>query len=156
VSYDDKIQHWQYMVNHFRAEAERCTPTPEGDALRGIYLSSAESAQNQLDRVKKEAMTGSHTPGPWTYLGYSKSLGWVVELPGSAGINTRRIRCEGWSDAEAVANSHLVAAAPDLLEAIVMFLRNEDSTRNEYRPLYTWEDIEGKMRVAVEKARGEL
>ena len=90
-----------------------------------------------------------HTPGPWKT--------WKSELP----IDRSRITCVyqeesrtiivdiphiPWPREEADANAHLIAAAPDLLEACEN-LENDDSAI----PKYAWDMIQ----AAIAKAHGE-
>lgn len=59
--------------------------------------------------------TVKHTPGPWTD---NKDI--RVRGHGSIGLGLCFVNCEpdSPSDIEARANAHLIAAAPDLLEAL--------------------------------------
>jgi hypothetical protein len=94
----------------------------------------------------------SHTPGPWVYDGFSPHEGWVVELPGF-GSGGRNIKCEGWSAEEAEANARLVAAAPDLLEAL---RRIEMLDRRVYAGVevegWNWDEAIFAARDAILKA----
>jgi hypothetical protein len=59
-----------------------------------------------------------HTPGPWKYNGYSIEgdfHGWRVYLPS---VFSRSITVEGASAEEADANARLIAAAPDMINAL--------------------------------------
>lgn len=63
-----------------------------------------------------------HTPGPWVLDGEA----WVVTV-----ATKRYITCEGRNAEEAEANARLIAAAPEMLEALqeayrVLSLRNLD------------------------------
>jgi hypothetical protein len=94
-----------------------------------------------------------HIPGPWA-LGRRKES-WI-------GINAPRwtcfarvvVRCEGYPDTQAdlqgEANARLIAAAPDLLEALegIMF-QNSDISEQEMVVRYV------KARAAIAKARGD-
>ena len=113
-----------------------------------------EELQSEIDRLKACAKrTATHTPGPWEA---RKGAGWYVARPRYGGA-TLAVGMEAvtlvtspsetqWNDdAESEANARLIAAAPDLLEAL--------------ENLIEWEwKISGLIknaRAAIAKARGE-
>lgn len=57
-------------------------------------------------------MSAQHTPGPW------KTNGDPYVSTGDGKHSIAFTDCRGISDAEAKANARLIAAAPDLLEAL--------------------------------------
>lgn len=68
-------------------------------------------------------MSGRHTPGPWTVTQYSNYAGWAVGHPSRGCIAERWYKDEKhvsaiYDDGEMEANARLIAAAPDLLEAL--------------------------------------
>lgn len=74
-------------------------------------------------------MSTQHTPGPWVM--FANSLGVGVTAKGSADV----ARCNGFYEPnrkrdEEIANARLIAAAPDLLEALqyVMSAHGEQLT----------------------------
>ena len=106
-------------------------------------------------------METKHTPGPWHvgHLGSESSCQCrsVVDEGYAGGICTvhvdnGKLVGEGGNDApsrdEAVANMHLIAAAPDLLEALRQMLVNSESDGKEYR------DCHKKALSAISKAEG--
>jgi len=97
-----------------------------------------------------------HTPGPWTlfqdqsvrhYAGIEAgklsivSIGYPDELNpiDDSGVHGR-------TDEEALANAYLIAAAPDLLEALEN-LENDDNSI----PYHAWDMVQS----AIAKAKGE-
>ncbi len=95
----------------------------------------------------------TYTPGPWTWREPNgRGNGFLIErvdycprLPGAwLGSKT--------SNPEQLANARLIAAAPELLEALeeLMAMRNKCFIPNEN----DWWDE--KARAAIAKARGEL
>ena len=62
----------------------------------------------------------AHTPGPWKASQGLPSIGWHVGMPGRWRLIVvgRDERDEGMSDEELRANARLIAAAPELLEAL--------------------------------------
>jgi hypothetical protein len=63
-------------------------------------------------------MSGGHTPGPWDILG-SVSLMNLDVVYGSGRIAMMECENDEISDGELFANAALIAAAPDLLAALV-------------------------------------
>ena len=67
-----------------------------------------------------------HTPGPWTVT--ADGAGWYIECAPERGHSVAYIMAEigeedpDTSDDEKEANARLIAAAPDLLEALQMLL----------------------------------
>lgn len=102
-----------------------------------------------------------HTPGPWQVVAdplHYDTLTTVIA--GDKGINLREppyelyVQVGGWADVERLgANTRLIAAAPDLLEAAEAVVARWDT------PL--WKDTEhtgvsiAKLRAAVAKAKGD-
>jgi hypothetical protein len=100
-----------------------------------------------------------HTPGPWAA---KKGVGWyVVRIAHSQDDNfaiavgsnkTSLVDAPTGDDAEAEANARLIAAAPDLLEALEMLSWLEQFCDDGD------DDLEGARtaaRAAIAKARGE-
>lgn len=92
-----------------------------------------------------------HTPGPWA----SDNVGAVIGADGfSVGIAFQRAstRVEyeegGWLERDAVANARLMAAAPDLLEALESLLSYHDKCGVD-------SSHGDKARSAIAKAKGE-
>lgn len=88
-------------------------------------------------------MKSKHTPGPWKVLDNNPEVLPIV----CKGFDTiAHIRDAGvWADYfEVEANAHLVAAAPDLLEACTLALE-----------FVTHEGLSARLVAAIDKARGE-
>jgi hypothetical protein len=71
-------------------------------------------------------MKAKHTPGPWTLT--ADGAGWYIECSPERGHSVAYIRAEigeedpDTSDDEKEANARLIAAAPELLEALIALL----------------------------------
>ncbi len=81
----------------------------------------------------------SHTPGPWKVHDEGHSYPWEI-FPMEGGTLIARVSKEANTDITpeiAAANAHLIAAAPDLLEALKSILRSA-------------EDIQGASFIAME------
>jgi hypothetical protein len=101
-------------------------------------------------------MSTQHTPGPWSYRG---SLGphsnphllgpHVVE--NATGIQIAILN--GWRSEVSEANARLIAAAPDLLEALKLCEKNIDSLLASAHPKVfdIWLNV---VRAAITKATG--
>ena len=86
----------------------------------------------------------SHTPGPWNLYPNSAS-DWVVRKMFTDGQESHEIaRCKSGVD-----NARLIAAAPDLLDALETIVSTERD-RHGYHPAWT-----DQARAAIAKARGE-
>lgn len=91
-------------------------------------------------------MNAKHTPGPWRIgtpppngqqtIGTDQGLMVAVATTG-AGVQTK-------------ANAHLIAAAPDLLEALQALMDDNSALDGMY-----WADCCDKARAAIAKATGE-
>ena len=91
------------------------------------------------------------TPGPWFRCGPendSKS-GWFVEV-----APKRAISVEGRTAAEAEANAHLIAAAPDLYEALLEARKTVQCLVDEGYAGYAGQ--RARIDAALAKARGDL
>jgi len=95
----------------------------------------------------------SHTTGPW------KAIRIEGELTGSVFAGKKRI-CSGICDdvrlvKEAEANSALIEAAPDMLEALEWLSNEFDCRDDEYGMVGFTHDEFRKVEAAIRKARGE-
>jgi hypothetical protein len=90
-----------------------------------------------------------HTPGPWYIAG---------EITDRFGDTTiikdadREVVCEINEDDYDENNANLIAAAPELLEALDEFLSIDDWVDSDIAPL----SLVDKARAAIAKARGEV
>lgn len=106
-------------------------------------------------------MAGKHTPGPWTVPHFARpdvncSCEYVLcdHLMGAVAS----VHCSGeggdWQNHgdnprydEAVANAHLIAAAPELLEALNLMVSNFAGLLND--------DDHDRVHAAIARAKGE-
>ncbi len=102
-------------------------------------------------------MKTKYTKGPWkvdpkaklrvcAHNGYTVAYGYTVASCG----NDSDIELE-----EAQANAHLIAAAPDMFEALELFLKIEDGPDEQHAVVMNTMKAYAKMREAVKKAKGE-
>ena len=90
-----------------------------------------------------------HTPGPWVAVtdefGCKQITAHQVEVASTPGLS---------NEEEDLANAHLIAASPDLFEALEALLFQRD--RPHGFPDNPWYEEEfGQARTALAKARGE-
>lgn len=98
--------------------------------------------------------TDRHTPGPWKVRFIHNGAPYQIEAPngddrksGAVGKRVTRWGCFMLpTSAEAVANAHLIAAAPDLLQALTGLLEETEGNG------CVWER---KARAALSRARGK-
>jgi hypothetical protein len=88
--------------------------------------------------------TTTQTPGPWHY---SAAVGCVF---GPVGTCPQVCSLPAFGGAEGTANGRLLAAAPELLAALRVFLL----ARSGHSPFYTMDEAEHKARAAIAKAEG--
>lgn len=110
-----------------------------------------------------------HTPGPWEVIGQhvftklgatnahgSKAHdrdGWNIATINPWACTNQDGEDEDMPVSETMANASLIAAAPELLEALEMIVAEADSyTARTGKPVYNWLD---QARSAIAKARGE-
>jgi hypothetical protein len=100
-------------------------------------------------------MSGQHTPGPWEYTKAASSGDRGIHAEGT-GIFAEAfadIRRAGENNsAEALANARLIAAAPDLLEALRWAAQNAD--QSEAGRDDDWYAGLDRVRAAIAKAEG--
>jgi hypothetical protein len=107
-------------------------------------------------------MMSKFTPGPWFVVedlrdetdGYTFIAGYDVQSDSSEIIG-----CEGISgdSAENLANARLISAAPDLLEALEIWLADYDevAANPDFEPFPHVAERVAKTRAAILKAKGE-
>jgi hypothetical protein len=88
------------------------------------------------------------TPGPWAW--YRREVAGVeeaTELRSPRG----QVLCIDLPEFIAVADKRLIAAAPDLLEALTVMLRSANPNRDDHPAMWSaW----GQARAAIAKAEG--
>ena len=89
-------------------------------------------------------MTQTHTPGPWRTVDKTR-----IEAEGFGLIAALRGESSPHYDTELDANAHLIAAAPDLLEAAEAIESALDGVVCDYEPQIM------ALRAAIAKARGQ-
>lgn len=95
-------------------------------------------------------MTTKHTPGPW----YEHSH---RQIGPAAGIVCEVWSAIGWGNVainEADANVRLIAAAPDLLEALILLEAEMVASGNAQATDFGWKPAIEKTRAAIAKATG--
>ena len=98
------------------------------------------------------------TPGPWVATKFNPLTGEIDECylyiePGVAVIE-RKIKGRDQHD---IANARLISAAPDLLEALEIWLADYDevAANPDFEPFPHVAERVAKTRAAIAKARGE-
>ena len=95
-----------------------------------------------------------HTPGPW--FAFSDVCGTRVVADGVGFEPPYRLRPGSGKDPQQVADAHLIAAAPDMLDALEMFAHAEAvASTNASRSFGVYVDAMEAARAAIKKARGE-
>lgn len=117
-------------------------------ALKDLPAARKASAEAQ---AKVKAENAKHTPGPWVVRTIDQSLATVETQDGRYIIgNAGQLRADDWrtDHIERKANARLIAAAPELLEALVdvMFRHVPFENKSAYA---------AKARAAIAKATGE-
>ena len=89
-----------------------------------------------------------HTPGPWVFTPEVNMAGmrYVRQAPEANGSN-EICRVEGWRDGIGEANARLIAAAPELLEALQKLVRAIDRM-----PSNPADGLADEARAAIAKA----
>lgn len=104
-------------------------------------------------------MTSKHTPGPWMAAARPSSIvGWPVVAPNAIGRSICNITT---GHDEAAGNARLIAAAPDLFEALKGAIGALEFSRDYHADLGNEEqalcqDRLDAARTALAKARGEV
>lgn len=100
-------------------------------------------------------MSAQHTPGPWWL--QADGAGWYVECTPERGHSVAYVRAEAGEDdpdtpdAEKEANARLIAAAPDLLEALWAMVTSFHAV--EYMEPHM-QEASNMARAAIAKAEG--
>jgi hypothetical protein len=135
-----------------RAEYWEVLSTCRSDAEADRIMRERRAKKRARNQSEGRDMTTKHTPGPW-FIGDDNNAGCEV-IAGPVAIPLDRTpRCPGGgseyviSREEMIANSRLIAAAPDLLAACERLLRWAGWPHAE-------KDIE-LARAAIAKAKGE-
>lgn len=96
--------------------------------------------------LSKEAIAPQHTPGPWSYTSRGDIVG------GGATLATVGAASAYISKAEDLANTHLIAAAPELLAALEAILA--PFNYGDKIELHNTDDQYHAARAAIAKAKG--
>jgi hypothetical protein len=98
----------------------------------------------------------AHTPGPWTDESGDGSKWGVFDADGRAVALAQQIvslRVDVYQ-AERTANARLIAAAPDLLAALVECVVDMQATEDFYGPHTKAQEVMAAARAAIAKAEG--
>ena len=94
----------------------------------------------------------NHTPGPWTLEEHRAH--WTSYIVRGGPMQNQIAQCFNWQDkgfdVSSEENARLIAAAPDLLEALELALLVIEATGPG-----VYHDAERQMRKAIAKAKGE-
>lgn len=71
-----------------------------------------------------------HTPGPWEAVKHSSDKFWYVKHKNS---NNAIVIYDAGTESETGANAKLIAAAPEMLEALEMILFNHDNSEDFFK-----------------------
>lgn len=96
-------------------------------------------------------MSNKHTPGPWTQ-GTSNPGRSCVWLDGNAEPENTMGPDNTWIDCVSEANARLIAAAPDLLEALHLAVKMAETGMCDFNPHDEY--VMNKARAAIAKATG--
>lgn len=111
----------------------------------------------------------SYTKGPWVVNDFCTADGAEVAVWTSHDPHTAKSICEchfvtareslsgedGCSQLEAEANARLIAAAPDLLEALILLEKEMVLSGNAHSVDYGWKPAIEKTRAAIAAAEGK-
>jgi len=115
----------------------------------------SEDRSTQKD-TSSSAVTSSpgHTPGPWDLTTRRGSWDWVVFQAANPNIEICQPFHDGTEDNElGEANARLIAAAPDLFEAVRQYIELFDRCYgSNYVPAEVFADNRAAMREALAKA----
>ncbi|MBK1732900.1 hypothetical protein [Thiococcus pfennigii] len=96
-------------------------PPQRRDEQEGMHGSAARGPQTSRDR---------HTPGPWEVGPWHQSVRpSAAAVLAGARLNDGYAICAVYGQRQRPANARLIAAAPDLLEALMLILQNPDHAR---------------------------
>lgn len=100
-------------------------------------------------------MNTKHTPGPWKLIG-SCALGFTVHGKHECGDTDALAVCEGIKDRQCnEANARLMAAAPDLLEALQAVIEDWELTLKAGHAIQDSPCTRAIVHKALAKAKGE-
>lgn len=94
-------------------------------------------------------MAAKHTPGPWRFVEPSL-LPFRIESPDGEYVTQIKYVPSGRAEGETIANARLIAAAPDLLEAVKALQYVLTECDDNYAKWPQWEQAE----AAIAKAEG--
>ena len=98
-----------------------------------------------------------HAPGPWMVLDTPESMYapfWIVAKSNVSLAAKMRVASID-DEPEARANARLIAAAPELLEALKQLLRQVDESGNGDASDFGWPSATHAARAAIAKAEGQ-
>lgn len=121
----------------------------DGERLSGLPLCSLHRGINSM----KGREMAKRTPGPWEpFIDIEKGSLPGIDYPNGSiilyGQPGESCGIHGATHAERIANAHLIAAAPDMLDALKYFLNAFENDEVD-------SDTARKARKAIEKATGE-
>lgn len=99
-----------------------------------------------------------HTPGPWETDRNNVHTGQIATIHHCLNNDWVEVWSPNWpmDEAEQEANARLIAAAPELLEALILLEREMIESGNAGSADYGWKPAIEKTRAAIAKAGGAV
>jgi len=141
--FDDRDQAMAYLENralmYADTEEEYRQMREQIETHGGLTLDACTAMVEEVESI-------AHTPGPWCVSRSEEGNLLIKPIPG-------QVVCEIDPTPEAVANAHLIAAAPEMLEQI----KNLVHIVSDKEEIPWWlSDLIEEGRYLIEKAKGEL
>ena len=148
-----QVHHARFGAGTIIAMDEKNMTIQYADATRSTLKAFATFVDAAAAPAAPEVIDTKHTPGPWTYSKEQTTNGHAHMVRQSSGESVANVRSHNRPTEEAQANARLIAAAPELLEALkaVLHFDSDPSIPGEYKHDIT---IARKVRAAIAKATG--
>ena len=96
----------------------------------------------------------AHTPGPWQVFGIQSRHGDYTISTFNAYGPQRHIAYAPWVSDQGLADAHLIAAAPDLFDALQDIVADDDAGVSLADQRSRWDERMSAARAALAKATG--
>lgn len=90
-----------------------------------------------------------HTPGPWSINEYG-----TIKTPDGNTLLVEGVALPSRSTAESIANTRLIAAAPELLQVVDLLIQYDEHDETEQSGAELWDEVMRLAHAAKAKAEG--